>query len=209
MADEFKQVALNCLQRQFGYTNISDLMIKKAAIWDANYGTIAKTFNEEILNFNTCIPEALDYFWGKIYRITRTFTNNLGELLVLDDDTFREIIKIRAFGSRWNGSIAEMNEFLAGLFGNRGNAYMMDLQNMTVEIFVFEFPLSEEELYLFKNKDILPRPAGVGIDILEAGKGTWFGFRTYNQVIYPRSTTGFGTYTGMEAGQFATYNDNI
>ncbi|MCH5202382.1 MAG: DUF2612 domain-containing protein [Oscillospiraceae bacterium] len=205
----FKDVTLNNLQRQFGYTNISDLLMKKAEVWDKHYGDISETFNNEILNVDTCIPDALDYFWGRLYKITRNFTDNLGNLLTLTDDEFREIIKIRQFGSRWNGAIASMNEFLNNLYKDRGKAYMIDKQDMTVEIFVFEFPLSDTELFLFRNKDILPRPAGVGIDIFETGKGKWFGFYDYTTTIQNPTTIGFGTYSDENVGQFAQYNSNI
>lgn len=193
MANDFEKVALDTLQRQFGYTNVSDLMMKRAAVWDKHIGRFSETFVNEILNFDTCIPEALDYFWGKKYKISRTFTDNDGNLFTLSNDTFREIIKIRAFGSRWNGSIAEMNEFLGNLFKDRGKAFINDPQDMTTEVFLFLFSLTPEELYLFKNKDILPRPAGVGVGVSEFPTGKVFGFVSYDNQR-PSFRTGFRTY---------------
>lgn len=176
MANPFQELTLNNLQRQFGYTNLSDLLMKRAAVWDKHYGEIAQTFNDEILNFDTCIPDALDNFWGKIYRITRNFEDDDGNVLTLTDDEFREVIKIRAFGSRWDGTIGQMNEFLNNLFQKRGQCYMLDPQSMTVEMFVFNFQLSDTELFLFTKKDILPRPAGVGVQILEINTDEVIGF---------------------------------
>lgn len=164
--NEFRQIALDNLQKQFGYTNLSDLLMKRAEVWDKNFGDISQRFENDILNLDTCNSSALDYFWGKIYRITRTFEDGNGNQFVLDDDLFREILKIRAFGCRWNGSLTEMNEFLKNLFKDRGSCYVLDNKNMQ-EVFVFNFDLSPEEEYLFKNKDILPRPAGVGVLLLE------------------------------------------
>lgn len=205
----FRDITLNHLQRQFGYTSLSNLLMQRAEVWDNNFGDAHKIFNEEILNVDTCIPEALDFFWGRLYKITRSFTDNLGNLLTLTDDEFREIIKIKQFGSRWNGAIESMNEFLNNLYADRGNAYMIDKLDMTVEIFVFEFPLSDTEVFLFKNKDILPRPAGVGVDIFETGKGKWFGFYDYSGDGFNPTTIGFGTYSYENAGQFAQYTSPI
>ena len=36
----FQEAALNVLQKQFGYTNVSDLIMKKAAVWDKYLGDI-------------------------------------------------------------------------------------------------------------------------------------------------------------------------
>lgn len=205
----FKEVFLNHLQRQYGYNNLSHLLMEKAKVWDKFFGDFSKRVVEEIIDINTCVPSALDYFWGRIYKITRSFTLPNGSVLTLTDDEFREVIKIKQFGSRWDGTIGQMNEFLQGLFKDRGSAYMQDAQNMTVEIFVFDFPLTANELYLFQYMDILPRPAGVWVDIFETGKGQWFGFATYDQTFYNPTTVGFGTYDDEQEGGFATYNSDI
>ena len=62
----FKEVALDILQKQYGYTNVSDLMIKRAAVWDNYLGDVSERFITEILDYNTCIPEALDFIWGRM-----------------------------------------------------------------------------------------------------------------------------------------------
>lgn len=167
--DEFSQIALDNLQKQFGYTNLSDLLMKRAEVWDNNFGNISEKFRDEILNLDTCVPSALDYFWGRIYRITRTFEDGEGNPMVLSDDLFREILKIKAFGSRWDGCVKSMNEFLSNLFSGRGKVYVIDRQDMKAEVFAFFFNLTDEERYLFKFKDILPRPAGIGVSIFELG----------------------------------------
>ena len=173
--EAFQQIALNNLQKQFGYTNLSDLLMKRAAVWDKNFGDIAQTFEEEILNLDTCKPSALDYFWGKLYRITRKFEDGDGNILTLSDDLFREILKIRAFGCRWDGTVDSINEFLQNLFKGRGIVAVRDKQDMSVIVYIFGFNLTAEERYLFINKDILPRPAGIGTSIFELPDGL-FGF---------------------------------
>lgn len=183
--DECKNVALNNLQRQFGYTNVSDLILKRAGVWDKYFGNIAERFENEILNLDTCVSEALDYYWGRLYKISRVFTNREGEQFTLDDDMFREILKIRAFGSRWNGTLAQMNEFMSGLFKGERFVFVTDSQSMSGGL-KYEFStLTDEELYLFSEKDILPRQAGVGVEIHVIDMNTTFGF--YGTELQPWS----------------------
>lgn len=172
----FKEVALDILQKQYGYTNVSDLMIKRATVWDNYLGDVSERFITEILDYNTCIPEALDFIWGRMLKVTRTFAGADGENFTLTDDQFREIIKIRAFCTIWDGSVYKMNRFLQDLFKNRGTAYVQDSLDMKYEIFVFDFMLEPWEEYLFLYKDILPRPAGVGIAIYNLFADSTFGF---------------------------------
>lgn len=185
MANECKQVSLDNLQRQFGYTNVSDLILKRSEVWDKYFGNISEKFEDEILNLDTCVSEALDYYWGRLYKISRVFTNRQGEKFTLDDDLFREILKIRAFGSRWNGTLAQMNEFMANVFKGERFVFVTDSQSMSGGL-KYEFStLTPEELYLFSEKDILPRQAGVGLEIHVIDPDTTFGF--YGTELQPWS----------------------
>lgn len=205
---DFKQVALDCLQRQFGYTNIAGLMQEKAVVFN-RYADIATIFDSEIMNFDTCISSALDYFWGLLFKVSRHFKAD-GVSYHLTDDQFREVIKIRAFGTSWDGTVSTMNLFLKDLFKERGCVYMIDALNMTTLIFAFDFELEDWERALFPQ--ILPRPAGVGSEIeLQPIEQMYFGFETYQQIMPSPITTGFGTYNGDPTGmgRFATYKDKI
>ena len=205
---DYTQLALDSIQRQFGYTNISALMMEKAKIYDT-YADVSAIFGQEIMNFDTCIPEALDYFWGLLFKITRNFTIN-GVSYHLTDDQFREVIKIRAFGTTWDGTISTINLFLKNLFKDRGRVYMVDALNMSTLIFAFDFELADWERALFPQ--ILPRPAGVGSEIeFQKIEQKYFGFGSYNQIVPSPITVGFGTFAGdpLGEGRFATYNDTI
>lgn len=163
----FKEVTLNNLQKQFGYTNGSNLLLQRASVWDKYMGNISQTFVDEIMNLDTCVSDALDYFWGRIFKINRTFEDGDGNLFTLSDDQFREVLKIRAFGTVWQGDILSMNEFLGNLFKDRGICYMRDNLDMTVQWYVFYFSLEDWERYLFTTQDILPRCAGIGTGVYE------------------------------------------
>lgn len=203
---DFKKITLNCLQKQYGYTNISALMIEKASVYNKYIGNLSQTFGKEILDYNTCVPEALDYFWGRMFKISRVFSDQDGTPFSLNDEQFREIIKICAFGTTWDGSLESINLFLSNLFKDRGRVYLIDPQDMSFELFVFDFELEPWERYLFSKKDILPRPAGVGANILEVTE-QFFGFEKYSQIYESPVTKGFTTYETDENGRFATYLD--
>lgn len=194
----FRERTLDVLQKQYGYTNISDLLLKKSVVLDAHFGDIAESFVTEILDFDTCIPAALDYYWGKVFKLSRTFTDDEGNEFSLSDAQFRTLIKIRAFGTRWNGSALMMNEFLKELYRDRGTVYMVDRQNMTVQTYVFLFQLEPWERYLFIEKDVLPRPAGIGTAIYEITTEDTFGFHNtelqpFNQGVFWRGKSIYKT----------------
>lgn len=187
----FRERTLDILQKQYGYTNISDLLLKKAAVLDEHFGDIAESFVSEILDFDTCIPAALDYYWGRVFKLNRVFTDDKGNEFSLSDAQFRRLIKIRAFGTRWDGSASMMNEFLKELYHDRGVVYMLDRQNMTVQTYVFTFSMEPWERYLFIEKDVLPRPAGIGTAIYEIATEDTFGFHNtdlqpFNQGVFWR-----------------------
>ena len=206
MEKKLTDVARDSLEKQYTYSSVGDLAVNITSVYEGIFGDITKRFGNEILNFNTCTSEALDNFWGQIFKINRNFKDENDNVMTLNDEQFREIIKIRAFGTTWDGSIASMNTFLSELFKDRGNVYMLDPQNMTYEIFVFNFQLENWERYLFANYDIFPRSAGVASYFEEILEDVYFGFGYYGQ-LYPNPlTTGFGTYTGDEQGQFLKYD---
>ena len=194
----FRERTLDVLQKQYGYTNISDLLLKKSVVLDAHFGDIAESFVTEILDFDTCIPAALDYYWGKVFKLSRTFTDDEGNEFSLSDAQFRTLIKIRAFGTRWNGSALMRKESLKELYRDRGTVYMVDRQNMTVQTYVFLFQLEPWERYLFIEKDVLPRPAGIGTAIYEITTEDTFGFHNtelqpFNQGVFWRGKSIYKT----------------
>lgn len=184
-----QNISLDNLQRQFGYTNLSDLIMKRASVWDLYFGDIAERFETEILSLDTCVSEALDYYWGKLYKLSRSYTDASGNTVTLTDDLYREMLKIRAFGSRWNGTLADMNQYLSDLFAGKRFVTVTDSQSMSGGL-KYEFStLTDEELYLFANKDILPRQAGVGIEVHVIDVDTTFGFygtelQPFNQGVF-------------------------
>lgn len=173
---QFKEAILNVLQRQFLYTNIAKFGVEMAKVFDKYLGDIAERFNNEILNVDTCNSSALDNLWGKLFKISRNQVIN-GSTVVLNDDQFREILKIRLFNTTWDGSLYDLNRFMKGLFKNRGEINIVDLQNMNSTFYVVNFELEDWEFQLFTtNKDILPRQAGCGLSVIIIDIENVFGF---------------------------------
>ena len=201
----FKEHITNIIQKQYADSNVADLLLNKASVWDKFFGLISERFLKEVLNFDTCSSEALDNYWGKLFKITRNFTNEDGETFSLTDEQFREVLKIRAFGTSWNGTVRQMNIFLPNIFGERGKIYMLDPQDMTYQIFLFQFELEDWEKYLFNNYDILPRCAGVGSQIQIVEPVDYFALKSYGQIYEFPGTTGFQTYEQQKEGKILTY----
>lgn len=173
---QFKEAILNVLQRQFLYTNIAKFGVEMARVFDKYLGDIADRFNNEILNVDTCNSSALDNLWGKLFKISRNQVIN-GSTVVLNDDQFREILKIRLFNTTWDGSLYDLNRFMKGLFKNRGEINIVDLQNMNSTFYIVNFELEDWEFQLFTtNKDILPRQAGCGLSVIIIDIENVFGF---------------------------------
>lgn len=171
----FREKTIDVLQKQYLYTNISDLLTRKAGVWDTHFGNASEIFVNEVLDFNTCTTDALDYYWGKMLKLSRTFVIG-GETIVLNNAQYREVLKIRAFSTRWQGDIQSIDVFMNDIFKERGLVYVVDPQNMTSLVYNFLFGLEDWEVKLFTNADILPRIAGIETEIHYIDLDTTFGF---------------------------------
>lgn len=83
-------------------------------------------------------------------------TNNFA----LSDSTYRILLLAKAAANVSDGSIKSINTILSGLFPGRGNAYVVDGQNMTL-VYRFDFPLAPVEQAIVSQTGVLPKPAGV------------------------------------------------
>jgi uncharacterized protein DUF2612 len=102
-----------------------------------------------------------------------TFTSaSNGYTLSLADK--RLVLKLRYFQLITRGAIPEINKFLAFAFADYGTVYAMDGLNMTMR-YVFLFPIDPLLLNIFTTYDLLPRPSGVLLQIID-GTRLWFGF---------------------------------
>jgi Protein of unknown function (DUF2612) len=84
----------------------------------------------------------------------------------LSDQTFRTLIFAKAMANISNGSVASINAILRTLFVGRGNCYVVDGLNMTMQ-YVFRFQLLPVELAIVEQSGVLPKPLGVASSITQ------------------------------------------
>lgn len=150
-------------------------------------------FFDNIWNIDTAQGYGLDV-WGRIVGVVRTLHvpiaadyfgfkealpgsnpfgqqpffagNPLTNNFALSDSAFRILIFAKALANISDGSIKSINQLLINLFPNRGNAYVIDGENMTM-IYNFNFVLTPVELAILGQSGVLPKPVGVSATITE------------------------------------------
>lgn len=78
----------------------------------------------------------------------------------LTDPAFRTLVFAKALANITDGSIPSLNSLLLSLFPGRGNCYVVDGENMTME-YVFAFALTPVEVAIVTQSGVLPKPVGV------------------------------------------------
>lgn len=92
----------------------------------------------------------------------------------------RIALQLRYFKLVSRGTVPEINQFLAHLFGSDGGAYVLDSLDMEFAIFVLKFRPSSQLMMVLQEFDLMPRPAGVGVKFITFDKMRW-GFGPYRQ----------------------------
>ena len=83
----------------------------------------------------------------------------------LTTEQARTVLRMRYYQITTKATVPEINQFMSILFADFGPAYVIDGLNMTAE-YVLRFVPPSALAFIFKNYDILPRPAGVGVSYL-------------------------------------------
>lgn len=88
------------------------------------------------------------------------------ENYTLPDDAYRTVILIKAATNIARTTSPVINSLLTKLFEGRGKCYVLSLGGMEIQ-YTFEFTLTPLEFSILTQLDILPRPTGVGISIVQ------------------------------------------
>lgn len=91
----------------------------------------------------------------------------------------RTVIKFRYFQLTSRCTVPEINEFMASMFGDQGNAYVYDPLDMSFVLYTFGFAPDSQLQFILDEFDLLPRPAGVGVKWQVQSQPS-FGFGVYN-----------------------------
>jgi hypothetical protein len=148
----------------------------------------------DIWNIRTATTWGLDN-WGRILDISRFFTTDAGDVFVLEDERYRRLLMLKAAGNISNCSLADLNRLLQNLYLGRGDAYVLEIAPMVIR-YVFTFDLEAWEVALMRQEGIIPRPSGVGFQILFYDPYTAFGFRTEDPQAWQPFNV--GTFANIE-----------
>lgn len=148
-------------------------------------------FFDLVMNVDTAQGWGLDV-WGRRVNVSRTLTVSIGDFLgfqeagtpaepfnqapfyggqqinnnvILTDSAYRVLILAKALANICDGSIPAINQILLNLFPNRGNCYVVDGLDMTMQ-YKFNFGLSPVELAIVQQSGVLPRSTGVSVTVV-------------------------------------------
>lgn len=139
-------------------------LAKKKAFYEAAHTQFWKDFYTNFFDLDTANDWGCAY-WGQILGVSRTIKDNDGQPFVMSLTQYRLVLKGEFLKYVSNGSVPDLNKWLNVVFSQYGKAYSDDNFDMTIALFAFLFDPPEEVLWLLKNVDWLPRPAGVGWSI--------------------------------------------
>lgn len=120
-------------------------------------------------------------FGGFRQNFTRgNFSNTNAVTIPLSLAQKRLVLRLRYFQLVARGTVPETNRFLKYVFGDVGNVYVLDTNDMTFVYYIFTFAPSSQLVFILQKYDILPRPAGVGVKY-QVIVGESFGFDEFNE----------------------------
>lgn len=106
------------------------------------------------------------------------FSSELNPVQTLTIDQQRILLQLRYYQLISPCTVTEINAMLENVLGGNGSAYVLDGGNMHIR-YVFNLPPSSDLEVVLENFNVLPRPAGVGVDYITRTKA--FGFGSFNQ----------------------------
>lgn len=136
-----------------------------------------KAFYDNVFNINSASGSGLDV-WGDIFNIKRSLTltlDNVETQYTMTDDEYRMILKLAASKNISDATCGNIYTVLSTVFSQFGNIYVSDLGEMHLR-YSFEFLLSDTMYAILRQTKVVPRPAGVGIEIYEIPSRKIIGF---------------------------------
>lgn len=107
--------------------------------------------------------------WGKILNLPRTYISG-GTETQISTILYFILMKGELLKQNMGSSVPEINRWLRLMFGYFGIAYAIDNGNMTIYI-VIDFAVSADIYNMLLSLDIIPRPCGVGIGLINYSDG--------------------------------------
>lgn len=137
------------------------------------------------------------------YNGTLNYNSVLSQTSRLSDDDFRVVIKLKILQNNINHSHKSIDDGMFKFFGD--DVRPSSIGNMEMVYFITENVTAIIKASL--TKDILPRPMGVGLSLVENVDGDMFGFTQYGMPEQGH-VTGFTTYAdyATKDGSFLIYD---
>lgn len=118
-------------------------------------GRVYPIVTQDYFGFDEAQPTATPFNQG-IFWTGAAATSNYA----LSDTAYRRLLLAKAMANILDGGTASINQLLMFMFEGRGNAYVVDDNDMSM-VYKFDFAFTPVDLTLVQNSGVLPTPAGV------------------------------------------------
>lgn len=152
--------------------NINSLVNQKQDWYTENQSQFWDDWIKNVLTLSTANDYGLA-IWGNLLQTPRTWKIN-GENVTLTTQQYRTLLIARLRLLSIRGTVEEINGLLNFLFKDSGKAWVIDNYNMTIT-YRFNFRVTDLQLEILRNLTLLPRPAGVEMEVI-ASDNIVFGF---------------------------------
>lgn len=185
------------LQAQYANSPTISALVDYANQWLDPQANV-NDFVADVWDLKTAKGFGLD-IWGKIVGVSRVlnvpgnyeffgfqgsddqpfdqepfYTESSANSFSLTDDAYRRLIMAKAVSNISAGTCENINALLQYLFQDVGAVYVLDLLDMRMR-YVFEGDMSAADAAIIMNSGVLPRPAGVQVEVFTLPAVT-FGF---------------------------------
>jgi len=135
-------------------------VIEKDALAYVPDALTTKAGSYTFVSFDACVGDQLDIL-GVILGVPRqvTFDPTDGSSPILDDSTYRILLKNQVLKNHWDGRAESLQTTWKELFPG-GTIIIQDNQNMTIDVTITG-TFTQIIIDLIKNDYIVPRPQGV------------------------------------------------
>ncbi len=144
---------------------------------------------------------------GKYIGVSRLVLTFSGQV-VLDDDDYRTLLKLKLVQNNSGSSLKDIQELLYDFLP--GALSVFDRENMTMDYFFNSAYGSETLAEAVVRQDLLPKPMGVqlGALIYVADLTNIYGYRTYD--LATPNSSGFNTYDDYDTDtHWLSYDDAV
>lgn len=135
-------------------------------------------------SIDAAVGKQLDIIGARVGALRTVATE--GGAYVLSDSDFRIYIKSKVAQNAWTGGIDDLQDMWLDVFGTEIG--IVDNQDMSIDVYIVG-AVSAGLSALIKAGLIIPKPAGVKINIYYFSDGKLFGYGMNNELV-----TGYGGY---------------